>query len=117
MPLRTAALLKIFSEVVSGFSTTPYALVSTSRTNSGRCTRMFSAMRRYLLFDLVGEQHVVNAVGKFFAVLADMIRAVTIEFCLDAARMRRQQQNPVADQHRLRNRVRDEKHREMCFVP
>ena len=61
--LRTAALLKIRSQVVSGFCTTPNALVSTSRTNSGRCTNTLSAMRGYLLFDLVCKQHVVNAVG------------------------------------------------------
>src|SRR4029079_15725807 len=113
MPLRTAALLKIFSDVVSGFSTTPYALVSTSRTNSARCTNTFSAMGRYLLFDLVGEQHVVNAVREFLPVLANVVRTVTVQLRFDAAPMRRQQQDAVADQHRFRNRVRDEQHGEL----
>ena len=58
---------------------------------------------RGLFFDGFGEQHVVDAVGEFFAIAADGIGAVAVEFGFDLARMRRQQQDAVADQGGFRD--------------
>src|SRR5215813_2918575 len=119
--LRSHAWLTICCARVSGFSTTPMSpLATTSRRYSRRVGG--AASRRsavcmsvmgddLLLLDAIGEQQIVNPVRQLApARRIDRIAAVAVELAFDLARMRRHQQDAVADQHRLRDRVGDEQH-------
>src|SRR6185369_12880440 len=77
-----------------------------------------SAMGHSLLFlDAIRKQDVVNAVRKLDAGAIDRIAAVAVELALDLPRMRRHQQDAVADQNGLGNRMRHEQHREARVLP
>src|SRR6185369_13558574 len=114
---------------VSGFCTTPISpLATTSRRYSGRdggtgrgraAVIWVSAMADDLLFlDAIGKQHLVNAIGKLApAGRIGRIGAVAVELALDLSGMRREQQDAVADQHGLRDRVRHEQPREPRIGP
>ena len=90
MPLRTAALLKIFSPVVKRLF--HYAIGT--RFN-------FAHEFRSLHHDVIShaalppvrrvrKQHVMYAIRQLFAVQSDVVIAVAVEFGLDASGMRRQ---------------------------
>src|SRR5580704_1142730 len=78
-----------------------------------------SAMTDHLLLlDAISEQHLVNAVGQLAPTCRiGRIAAVAVELALDLTRVRRKQQDAIADQHGLRNRVSHEQHREARVVP
>src|SRR5262245_49681637 len=102
---------------VSGACTTPMSRpATTSRKYSGRvggspkagCTtaRVLAMRDHLLLLDAIGKQNFVDAVGQLAAGgWVYGIVAAAVELALDLTRMRREQQDAVADQHRLRNRV------------
>src|SRR5262245_43568769 len=110
--------------MVSGFSTTPMSSPATmSRRYSGRAggnagnrvaAAWVSAIADDLLFlDAIRKQHCVDAVRQLVpACRVDWIAAVAVEFALDLARMRREQQDAVADKHCLGDRVGHKQHRE-----
>src|ERR1700704_5359258 len=77
-----------------------------------------SAMGHSLLFlDAIGKENVVDAVRELAAGAVDRVAAVAVQLALDLARMRRHQQDAVADQHGLGVRVGHEQHRETRLVP
>src|ERR1041385_1053259 len=107
------------SSADSGFCTTANCAVW-SRTISGRSeatVSSFTAMRGsdiLRLLDLVGEQHVLDAMLQRSGIL-DMRAAVQLG--LDLAGMRRQQQDAGADLDRFRNRMGHEQHRKPRLFP
>src|SRR6202521_3769584 len=116
-------------KTVSGFCTTPMSPPAmTSRRYSGRVGgtgagkrvtgARSSAMGHCLLFlDAIRKQDVVNAVRQLGAGAVDRIAAVAVELAFDLARVRRHQQDAIADQHGLWDRVRHEQHREARVFP
>src|SRR2546421_8282324 len=104
-------------KIVSGFCTTPMSLPAmTSLRYSGRVGGMgagkrvtgarSSAMGHSLLFlDAIGKQDVMNAVRQLGAGAIDRIAAVAVELALDLARVGRHQQDAIADQNGLGDRV------------
>src|SRR5262245_50162495 len=120
--LRSHACCPSRCQSVSGFCTTPMPEPATvSRRYSGRSGGWASGSRALALWassmgcslqflDAVGEQQIVDAVGQLAPLGVDGILAVAVELALDLARVWRQQQNAVADQGRLRNRMRHEQH-------
>src|SRR5262245_2527276 len=125
MSRRTAVMLVRRSIGPSGRATSPTAPMASSVTtrsarDGGRVrSAMFMAGLQRVL-DLVGAQNVVDAprqriegrrahVGE-----AEM---AGIELGLDAAGMRRQHEDAVADEQRLLDRVGDEDHREAYLFP
>src|SRR5262249_4726975 len=110
---------------VSGCCTTPMSWLATmARTYAGRrggaasLVPMSGMAAPPLFLDASGEQHVVNAVAELASARGiGRVAAVAVELALDLAGMRREQQNAVADQHRLRNRVGDEQHGEAGVRP
>src|SRR5579871_2304108 len=126
--LRSHAWLTICCTSVSGFSTTPMSrLATTSRKYSPRVGG--AASRRsavcmsvmgddLLLLDATGKKQIVNAVRQLASARRiDRVAAIAVELALDLAGMRREQQDAVADQHRLGNRVGDEQHGEARVGP
>src|SRR5690348_1630568 len=104
------------SHAVSGLFTTPKSCSCTcSRTYSGRSAGL--AMGDLRLDLAVGEEHRMDAVGEPPAVRVLGIRAVAVELGLHLPRMRREEQDAVADAHRLGDRVRDEEHGEARAFP
>src|SRR4051812_17343742 len=95
--LRTAELPEIRSQTVSGFSTT---------TGEATCSAIDD------LLHLLGEEHLVDALREAFFVLpaAPHLR-------LHLPRMRREQQDPVADEHGFGNGVGDEEDGEAGVLP
>src|SRR4051794_34323194 len=97
------------SSAESGFCTTANCAVW-SRTISGRSGAMVSAFKAMRgsdtlrLLDLVGEQHVLDALLQRAGV-CDMRAAVQLGLHLPG--MRRQQQDAGADLDRFRNRMGD----------
>src|SRR5688572_10920632 len=105
-------------KTVSGFSTTPMSRpATTSRRYSGRIGGVGAGNRatgadisamgfHLLLLDAVGKEDVVNAIRKLGAAgPVDGIAAVAIELALDLSGMGPQEQDAVADQDGLGNRV------------
>src|SRR4051812_12695200 len=126
--LRTAPMAKMRSKLLSGFSTTPNALVGIgSRRISGRVTGSEATaglddsaaldMDRPLLFHGLGEEHGVDLSLEARGRLRLAVPPGRVELRLHLARVRRQQQDAVADLDRLGDRVRDEKHGELGLVP
>src|SRR3982074_339128 len=126
---RSQLWLASLCQSVSGCWTTPMSSpATTSRrysgrkggTASGRAAAAWASTMadNLLLLDAIGEQHLVNAIrqlasaGRF-----DRIAAVAVELALDLARVRREQQDAIAQQHRLRDRVGHEQHGETGFGP
>src|SRR5690242_3217625 len=114
--LRNHAWLASCCASVSGFSTTPMSrLATTSRRYSPRVGGAPSRRSAVcmsvmgdglLLLDAIGEQKIVDAVRQLLpARRVDRIAAVAVELAFDLARMRRHQQDAVADQHRFGNRM------------
>src|SRR5262249_13470254 len=127
--LRSQACCPSRCQSVSGFCTTPMpepATVSRRYSSlSGGCASGSRPLAGWpssmgcglLLLDAVGEQQIVDALGQLAPLGIDGILAVAVELALDLARVWRQQQNAVADQGRLRNRMRHEQHGEAGIGP
>src|SRR5262245_40566151 len=116
-PLRKKPSFHNSSHTVSLRSTSSAAVVATALSSRSRMVASAiasSLMRRFRL----GEQQIVDLLfqPRGAAVLAG--DAVDVDdLGLDPARMRRQQQDAVADLDGFRNRVGDEQHGEFCFGP
>src|SRR5688572_6314478 len=93
----------------------PLASPNDSRMYSFRAM-VLSATSHFLYFVL--EEHLVNAPAECLAGQGvGIVVAGAVELAFDLPRMRRQQQDAVADHHRFRNGVRHEKHGELCVLP
>src|SRR5688500_15924339 len=115
--LRTAPLPQMRSHAVRGLLTTPKSCSGTSsRTYSGRCTGALDMGHR-LLDLLAGEEHAMDAVRQALARGIHGIGSVAVELRAHLARVRREQQDAVADAHRLGDGVRHEQHREARVLP
>src|SRR5215470_16916553 len=111
--LRSQAWFTRRCQIVSGCCTTPMSSPATmsrrySLRSGGAVGRRAAAVGtstmadNLLLLDAIREQHVVDAVRQLAAAgRVDRVAAVAVELALDLARMRREQQDAVADQHRL----------------
>src|SRR5437868_1048813 len=122
---RSQAWLASCCQSVSGCCTTPMSPPATvSRRYSGRSggaaaeTCVSTMADNLLLLDAIGEQHLVDALGQLAPARGiDGITAVAVELALDLPGMRREQQDAVAEQHRLRDRVGHEQHGEARVGP
>src|SRR2546427_6629469 len=105
------------SHAVSGFSTTPKSLLCVSATNSGLCTcTLPSGMGGGLLLHFLGEEHALDPLRQL-PPLAPLGATLAVQLRLHLPGMGREQEDPVPDQHCLRDRVRDEEHGEVGVVP
>src|SRR5687768_2024110 len=106
------------SQGVSGLLTTPKSRSPTSsRTYSGRSPGALDMGYGLALDVLPREEHAVDAVGQALPGGVRRVGPVAVQLRPHLARVRGQQQDAVADAHRLRDRVRDEEHRELRSLP
>src|SRR5262245_26267989 len=88
------------------------------RGNRATGARSSAMVKRLLFLDAIRKQYVMYAVRQFApGGGVDGIAAVAVEFALDLTGMRRHQEDAVADQDRLGDRVRHEQHREPRVLP
>src|SRR3954471_18458481 len=88
---------------------------SVSRKIAGRSAKTSDMIR---VLHSVGKQHLMDIAAKRGARRrAVMSTRHAVDFRLDLARVRREQQNAVADLDRLRDRMRHEDYGELDVVP
>src|SRR5688572_17492247 len=110
---RTKALSQTSSSALSLRSTCAFA----EKFMSCRTMRAF-VMTSVLMTVLIGEQQIVYLLLQFSGAAVGVRGAVDVnDFRFNATRMGRKQQNAIADLDGLRDRVRDEQHRELCSLP